>query len=87
MAFMKHEITPRKMWYKVDGTNGTNFEPGDLFTKLDAIGMYTGKVESVERVYGYGARLSAPGYLDCTDWNVFNTVEKAENYLTQLEGE
>lgn len=87
MGFMKPEITDYKKWYKVDGNNGTNFEPADLFTKPDAKGMYTGKVESVETVYGHGARLSAPGYLDCTDWCVFKTIKQAEDYLATLDGE
>lgn len=40
---------------------------------------------SVEKVKGYGARLSAPGYLDCTDWTVFKTEDEAWNYLQTLE--
>ena len=38
--------------------------------------------ESWENVKGYGARLSAPGYLDCTEWTIFDTAEEAEKYLT-----
>lgn len=36
---------------------------------------------SVELVDGWGARMSAPGYMDCTDWCVFPTKEEAEEYL------
>ncbi len=35
---------------------------------------------------GYGARLSAPGYLDCTEWTVFSTTEEAEKYLDEMYG-
>jgi hypothetical protein len=27
------------------------------------------KIDSVEKVTGYFARLSAPGYMDCTEWD------------------
>ena len=40
--------------------------------------------ESLENIKGYGARLSAPGYLDCTEWTVFDTQEKAEKYLDEI---
>ena len=32
-------------------------------------------------VDGFGARFSAPGYLDCTDWSVFDTEAEAIKYL------
>jgi len=38
--------------------------------------------KSWENIKGYGARLSAPGYLDCTPFVVFDTQEEAEQYLT-----
>jgi hypothetical protein len=36
---------------------------------------------------GYGARLSAPGYLDCTEWAVFDTEQEARDYLEEMYGE
>lgn len=42
-----------------------------------------GNPQSWENVKGYGARLSAPGYLDCTEWTVFDTKEEAEAYLNE----
>jgi len=38
-------------------------------------------------IEGYGARLSAPGYLDCTEWAVFDTVAQAEQYLEEMYGD
>ena len=38
--------------------------------------------KSWENIKGYGDRLSAPGYLDCTPFVVFDTQEEAEQYLT-----
>ena len=43
-----------------------------------------GTVQEWETVRGYGARLSAPGYMDCTEWTVFDTPEEAENYLKEM---
>lgn len=37
----------------------------------------------VKVVSGYGARLSAPGYLDCTPWSVFETEAEAQAYLEE----
>lgn len=39
--------------------------------------------QSWENVMGHGARLSAPGYMDCTEWAVFDTVQEAEQYLDE----
>jgi hypothetical protein len=39
---------------------------------------------SFEVIKGFGARLSAPGYLDSTDWCVFDTVEEATAYIQEL---
>jgi hypothetical protein len=41
-----------------------------------------GTIQSWENIKGYGARLSTPGYLDCTPFVVFDTQEEAEQYLT-----
>lgn len=51
-------------------------EPGPLSGCIGRLGQYlpescSGSVapESVERREGYYARFSAPGYLDCTEWD------------------
>jgi hypothetical protein len=41
------------------------------------------RLEGLSVREGYGARLSAPGYLDCTEWSVFDTKEEAEAYLDE----
>ena len=42
-----------------------------------------GKPQSWENIKGYGARLSASGYLDCTEWTVFETEQEAREYLEE----
>lgn len=85
MSFMKAELTSKMKWYQVEDKTGTIFYPGNYFSK-DWV-----KIEhpnsQVTTVIGYGARLSAPGYLDATDWNVYTSREEAEAYLSQLEGD
>ena len=51
---------------------------------IDKIRDYTSNTpESWENIKGYGACLSAPGYLDCTEWSVFDTAEEANEYLAE----
>ena len=53
-------------------------------TTIEKIRPYVnGKPQSWENIRGYGARLSASGYLDCTEWTVFDTAEEAETYLDE----
>lgn len=55
------------------------------FTRYEGmLRPYTeGTIQSWENIQGYGARLSAPGYLDCTEWSVFDTEEEAREYLEE----
>ena len=42
----------------------------------------------IESVFGYFCRLSAPGYLDCTEWSgEFETEKEASDYLDELFGD
>ena len=42
---------------------------------------------ATEEATGFWARLSAPGYLDCTDWSgPFDTEEEAARYLLETYG-
>ncbi len=64
----------------------------DLETKQqtirDALSDYVdGSIESVEFVTGHGARLSASGYMDCTDWTIHTTEHDAIVYLVETYGD
>lgn len=87
MGFMQNEITEKQKWFAVEGNEGIYFFPADCFNKAEAKKNYPGKPESVKTVWGYGARLSAPGYLDATDWTVFSSRKAAENYLEETFGD
>ena len=54
--------------------------------KKDAAKAYNVPIENVEHKHGWGARLSAPGYLDATEWAVFDTKQEAAQYLLEMYG-
>jgi hypothetical protein len=85
-------------WYEIDGNEGITFVPQDVVhspghytmspSKEDVQDYYSGtRIDSIRVVDGYGARLSMPGYLDCTEWSVFSTKEQAAEYLDEAYGE
>lgn len=41
------------------------------------------QITNIELKHGFGARMSAPGYTDCTYWTVFPTAAEAEAYLRE----
>lgn len=96
MSFMQKQVTSLVRWLKVetysgstefvsvfdtglDIPNGNDFDDPDV---AKTIRQYTeDEPETWENIKGHGARLSAPGYLDCTEWTVFDTPEEAQKYL------
>lgn len=79
MAFMQAQITSKQAWVEIETSDG-----GTTYVlESDAHDTLQGDEgsEAVGMVSGYGARLSAPGYMDCTDWAVFDTVQEAADYL------
>jgi hypothetical protein len=87
MGFMQQQVTTKRAWWEVDGTNGTEWFDQEDFTELEARQNYQGKVWSSTPREGFGARLSAPGYLDCTEWSVFDTEQEAWDYLEEMYGD
>lgn len=72
----------------MDWPNSAGLGEEALDTALEQLRDYCeGKPESWDNVKGYGARLSAPGYMDCTEWAVFDTPEEAEAYLEEMYGD
>jgi len=95
MEFMQKQTTDQKRWLEIDGDHGTAFVQYDAVylsqnqktcapQKADLQAFYDGdEIYSIEIIDGYGARLSAPGYMDCTAWAVFETPEEARKYLNE----
>lgn len=94
MGFMKAQITGPSYWWEIDTrAEGTICIPEDLVGKenitIESFKDYVGTTDSDdindwELKFGYGARLSAPGYMDCTEWCVFDSEEEAKDYLVDL---
>ena len=83
-SFMKPEIQDGT-WWVVDGPDGMWVFPLRYFTRDDLMSEYP-KAE-IETQRGYGSRLSAPGYLDCTDWGLHPTEDAAAEELLEIYGE
>lgn len=73
-------------WHVVETTCGTFVIPADLAEgTLSGVREYVeGTPESVETREGWGARLSAPGYLDATDWTLFQSEAEALDHLVEV---
>lgn len=94
MSFMEPQIE-HGTWIVVDGPQGTEAVPesvvgekieeyhGSLAALPEAILIYFENRQAweIKRVEGWGARLSAPGFTDCTPWTVFATEQEAREYL------
>lgn len=83
-------------WYRADGINGIQYAPAEFvdgdrkrnpdLSLEEAVTLYMeigGSVRNVERISGYGARMTMPGYLDSTEWSVFDTEKEAWDYLKE----
>lgn len=86
--FMEPEII-EDSWYEIDGPMGIEYVPMWLVgtgAKWEELSDYceNREVWTIEEVRGFGARLSAPGYMDCTEWAVFDTEQEAIDYLEQM---
>lgn len=84
MSFMEPQIAYGN-WWKVETTAGTEFVDADILSKDELGECCEGEIidGEIEKIVGFGARLSAPGYLDCTPWDVLGTYQEAENYLRE----
>ena len=79
-SFMEPQITMRAAWWEVDSSEGIWFIMADEPLVPEQV---PNEWWTVELTWGFGARLSASGYLDCTDWCVFDTEQEAIDYLAE----
>jgi len=100
MSFMKPEITELCSWYEIDGNMGVEFVLFDLVGEinLDEFDDYsnhpipaqladyveTSQATHIQLVEGFGARMSAPGYMDCISWCVYPSIEEAKAHLEEI---
>jgi hypothetical protein len=98
MAFMKPEVTEKQDWAEVETTAGIWWVPFDVLSKSEAESARRGNFEPLLKytegnaVYldqsgikkGYGVRLSAPGYMDATEWEVYGSKKEALRRAREL---
>lgn len=95
MGHMQAQVVGPTDWWEVETHEGT------FWVQCEDVGREGVTVESLkdyvdvadvshiiswERQLGFGARLSAPGYTDCTEWNVFCFEDEAREYLEEEHG-
>lgn len=92
MPFMEAQLTEKQAWYEVDTDAGTEYIPADLIFRANAredLSTYCegGHIYSYKRIRGYGVRLSAPGYMDCTSWEVYTSLKDAQRRYNEMKRE
>lgn len=93
MGFMQKEIY-FDTYFEVETSIGTEIVPGDLIGNITQIradhfieyleGDPLDPDELIEPQSGWLARLTAPGYMDCTEWTVHKTEKEAYDYLEEM---
>lgn len=92
MSFMQKEIY-FGAYFSVDTTCGTKIVPQDVCGDVTHVSELQDYLEgeplddAFECGNGWLARMSAPGYMDCTAWSVFKTEEEANDYLDEYYGD
>ena len=95
MAFMEPAIIHGAYW-EVSANNGeTHYVPTDVTDDPSDLAQYVdGEIDTdddgkpiAERKIGYLARLSASGYMDCTEWTAHDTEDEARHYLAETFGD
>jgi hypothetical protein len=96
-GFMVPDIRQQDVW-SVETENGTEYVPADLITPgkrtfvVSQLAQYCegpiiDRGNHLLRRNVWCARLSAPGYLDCTDTAVFDMEDEAREYLAETYGD
>ena len=77
-SFMEPQVTGYTDWWAVEDDIGDGY-----ILEYDTGDDILVEFARSKVLLGYGARLSAPGYLDCTDWTVFDTEQEAIDHLEE----
>ncbi len=85
---MKPEIVEGD-WYRVETSDGTCWVSDEVMgSSVEDLMEFEDYVEGIpqeyEKKHGFGARLSAPGTMDKTNWSVFENEEQAVSHLCEM---
>lgn len=91
MSFMQPVVVYGE-YFEVETTLGVEIVPadlvsGDLVKAEDLTNWFSGRPLEpsswLEKQSGYLARMSAPGYMDCTSWTAHKTEQEALDFLRE----
>ena len=84
-GFMGYMETCEAPFYRVETNCGTFYVPGDCGDMIEDCVEGTFEPEDVERVEaGILWRMTAPGYLDSTDWSFATDESEAEEEAREM---
>lgn len=96
MSFMQKEICFGS-YFSIETTCGTEIVPSDVqgrtvSTHVEAFldyleGNPLDSDELIECQEGWLARMTAPGYMDCTCYTVHKSAQDASDYLDEMYGD
>lgn len=83
MAFMQPQIQFGDWWEIETESEGMVLLPAEGETE-ESLRRYYPEAEFTLLEGQYGVRLSAPGYMDCTEWTVHDTEQLAKDALKEM---
>ncbi len=88
MPFMEKQII-ESGYVECETSEGTEIVPLDLVggdPSIDSLADFVSGEISEFTVHekGFLSRLSAPGYMDCTEWSAHETEKEAEESLAEM---
>ena len=96
MSFMQKQIYYGD-YFEVETTQGNEIVPCDVIGRTMSVdvsalldyleGSPWDNDAMIDVQTGYLARMTAPGYLDCTSWGVYETESEARVALDRMYGE
>ena len=83
-VFLKQDVSYEVDWYNLEEDSNLRALIIDLedYVEADRTEIY-----ELTLVEGWGGRMSAPGFLDCTEWVVLPDREDVEAVLEDMYGE
>lgn len=88
MGFMQNEVVYKTFHQLYTLNEGICSYPAHSVSAAEVAKIHGEDIEDVETITGWFARMSAPGYLDCTEWcGPFETEEDAINHLSEMYGD
>ena len=84
-SFMQPQMTDQQWWWCFDSPDeGTTWVPYEYFTRDQMHDEFSAIAGTLYLTAGYGVRRSAPGYMDCTEWEVFGDEADAQAAFDEM---